>query len=416
MTNKIIIYNPSLVLIVGVSGYESAFAMQHFDATTILSLEQRSGLNQHNFTLDPLYCAVKERLQKAKLTVVDTTNMAPEQCKSLIQLARQYHILPSIIVLNIPLKDYTKEENHANTKAVSLKHKQLEQFIKYLKKSHNLVALHVLNAIAVVHTVHIECQPIWTDKSSEEGPFDIIGDIHGCFDETKQLLEKLGYRIQKNDQYKVTHPENRKIIFVGDLVDRGPNSVEVLRLVMDATASGIAFCVNGNHDDKLKRKLMGRQVTVAHGLQETLDQLANESEAFKVKGLNFLKGLASHLILDKGRLAVTHAGLKQQYFRRVSPRIHRFCMYGETTGEVNDFGLPVRHLWAKDYDGDTLIVYGHTPVPEPLVLNNTINIDTGCVFGGKLTALRYPEKTWVSVNAKKVYYAPIKPLDHSSLN
>jgi protein phosphatase len=245
----------------------------------------------------------------------------------------------------------------------------------------------------------------------ENGPFDLIGDVHGCFDELHQLLIKLGYHIHKNSTYKVTHPAQRKIIFVGDLVDRGPNTPDVLRLVMDMVASGIAFCVNGNHDDKLKRKLQGRDVKIAHGLAESLQQLAHESDAFKNQVMQFLDGLTSHYVLDDGKLAVAHAGLKQHYLGRDSAKIRAFCLYGQTTGETDEFGLPVRYPWAQDYRGSTLIVYGHTPTPEAQWLNNTINIDTGCVFGGKLTALRYPEKQLVAVPAARIYALPNKPLD-----
>ncbi|MGD0547194.1 MAG: polynucleotide kinase-phosphatase, partial [Terracidiphilus sp.] len=86
-----------------------------------------------------------------------------------------------------------------------------------------------------------------------------------------------------------------------------------------------------------------------------------------------------------------------------------FALFGETTGETDDYGLPVRYDWASEYRGKAMVVYGHTPVAEPEWLNRTIDIDTGCVYGGKLTALRYPEKELVSVPAIREYYAPSKP-------
>ena len=243
------------------------------------------------------------------------------------------------------------------------------------------------------------------------GPFDIIGDIHGCFDETQTLLKKLGYEIsKKRDRYSVKHPENRKIIFVGDLVDRGPRTPEVIRLAKHAIEDEQAFCVLGNHDDKLKRALMGKKVKIAHGLQESLDQFEQEGEEFRAEARNFLASLISHYVFDNGGLTVAHAGIKEEFIGRGAPSIKQFCMHGETTGEIDEFGLPVRYPWAEDYRGNTLIFYGHTPVPEPEWINNTINIDTGCVFGGKLTALRYPEKELVSVPARKVYADPVKPL------
>ena len=113
----------------------------------------------------------------------------------------------------------------------------------------------------------------------------------------------------------------------------------------------------------------------------------------------FLDGLVSHYVLDGGRLVVAHAGLQAEMHGRASAAVRAFALYGETTGETDEFGLPVRYPWAQDYRGQAAVVYGHTPVPEPDWVNNTICIDTGCVFGGRLTALRYPERELVSVPA-----------------
>jgi len=242
-----------------------------------------------------------------------------------------------------------------------------------------------------------------TDKRHETGAFDIIGDVHGCFDELQSLLMALGYQLPKKADDTLTHPQNRRLIFVGDLVDRGERSPEVLRLVMDAADAGIALCVNGNHDDRLRRYLKGNNVTIAHGLQETIDQLNVESDAFRQRVYDFLSNLPSHYWLDGGKLAVVHAGIKQEQLGQESASIRRLCMYGETTGEIDEHGFPERLPWANEYGGDTMIIYGHTPIDTPEWVNNTLNIDTGCVFGGKLTALRYPEKELVSVSANRTY-------------
>jgi len=227
-------------------------------------------------------------------------------------------------------------------------------------------------------------------------------------------MRKLGYVVEGAAPYVVSHPEGRKLVFVGDLVDRGPKTPEVLRIVMDMCASGVAFCVTGNHDYKLKKALQGRDVTVNHGLADSLEQMSHESGEFKRDVITFLDGLISHYVFDGGRLAVSHAGLKEHYIGRGSPRIRSFAMYGETTGEIDEFGLPVRHNWARDYRGKTMLVYGHTPVPQVEWLNHTLNIDTGCVFGGKLTALRYPEKDIVQVDAARVYAEPVRPMAHTA--
>ena len=117
----------------------------------------------------------------------------------------------------------------------------------------------------------------------------------------------------------------------------------------------------------------------------------------------------SHSVLDGGKLVVAHAGMKEEMQGRGSGAVRDFALYGETTGETDEFGLPIRYNWAAEYRGKATVVYGHTPVPEPEWLNRTINIDTGCVFGGKLTALRYPEKELVSVAARATYAVPARP-------
>ena len=157
------------------------------------------------------------------------------------------------------------------------------------------------------------------------------------------------------------------------------------------------------------RKLKGRDVQVTHGLAETLEQLAAEPDELREQARDFLDSLVSHVVLDDGRLVVAHAGMKESYQGRASGRVRDFALYGETTGETDEFGLPVRLQWAADYRGRAAVVYGHTPVAEPEWHNNTINIDTGCVFGGRLTALRWPERELVSVPAARTYYEPAKP-------
>jgi protein phosphatase len=193
--------------------------------------------------------------------------------------------------------------------------------------------------------------------------------------------------------------------------------------------SGQAFCVPGNHDVKLVKALKGRDVQLTHGLAESMQQLRDQPEEFRAQATKFLDGLVSHYVFDDGKLVVAHAGLAEsmqavESQRRLpqvclhlawvptgrgSAKVREFALYGETTGETDEFGLPVRYNWSADYRGKALVVYGHTPVPEPMWLNNTVNIDTGCVFGGRLTALRYPEREIVSVPARATYYESRKP-------
>ena len=208
-------------------------------------------------------------------------------------------------------------------------------------------------------------RPLWNDRKSEEGPFDLIGDVHGCYDELKELLAALGYAIDGTTEAPVvTPPQGRRAIFLGDLVDRGPNSPAVLRLAMSMVESGAAICIPGNHEVKLLKKLRGKNVKLSHGLAETVEQLDAESREFRDAVAEFINGLVSHYVLDQGRLVVAHAGLREEYQGRASSRVRSFCLYGETTGETDDFGLPVRYNWAAEYRGRAAVVYGHTPVPE----------------------------------------------------
>lgn len=258
----------------------------------------------------------------------------------------------------------------------------------------------------------IERTRLACDRREDSGPFDIIGDIHGCADELEMLLSNLGYEIKwSGKQVQVTPPAGRRAIFVGDFVDRGPRSPDVLRIAKHMVASGAALAVVGNHEDKLKRHLSGRNVKLTHGLKQTVDQLAVEPPEFLVEVLRWLDGLVSHYVLDRGKLVVVHAGLKEEMQGKASAAVTNFCMYGETTGELDESGLPVRCNWAADYSGKAKVIYGHTPVLEANWVNGTICIDTGCVFGGKLTALRYPELELVEVSAAKTYYERLRPLD-----
>ncbi|MBA2278776.1 MAG: metallophosphoesterase [Chloroflexia bacterium] len=248
---------------------------------------------------------------------------------------------------------------------------------------------------------------------SATGPFDILGDIHGCIDELRALMELLGYDVLASDG-SIRAPAGRTAVFLGDLVDRGPDSMAVLRLAMEMVETGAAICLIGNHDDKLWRKLIGRKVQLKHGLAETLAQLACEPAAMQDRVRRFLGDLPSHRVLDGGRLVVAHAGLKTSLHGRETGRARDFALYGATTGRLDAAGLPIRLDWAMDYAGHARVVYGHTPVAEPRWTNGTINIDTGCVFGGRLTALRYPELELVSVSARAPYATLARPFlpDH----
>jgi len=421
---KITIPELSLVVLIGPSGCgKSTFASQQFKPTEVLSSDYCRGLvsndeNDQTATKDAfevLHFIVRKRLAAGRLTVIDATNVQQESRKPLVALAREFHVLPIAIVFDFPEKlCQERNRNRPNrdfgSHVIRNQAQQLRRSLRGLERE-GFRGLHIFRSSDELASLEIERQPMWTNLRAEHGPFDIIGDIHGCFDELRELLTELGYSVQKDDaEHQVIPLEGRKAIFLGDLVDRGPKITAVMRLAMSMVDAGTAFCIPGNHDMKLLQKLRGKDVKLTHGLADSLAQLEEEPPEFKKKVTEFLDGLISHYVLDDGKLVVAHAGMKEEMQGRGSAAVRAFALFGETTGETDEFGLPVRYNWAADYRGRAMVVYGHTPVAEPQWLNRTINIDTGCVFGGKLTALRYPEKELVSVPAHRTYYAPAKPL------
>jgi protein phosphatase len=417
----------SLVVLIGASGSgKSTFARRHFKATEVLSSDYCRGLasddeNDQSATPDAfeiLRFIASRRLRRGLLTVVDATNVAPEDRKWLVELAREYHTLPVAIVLNLPERvchdrNREREDRRFGPHVVRRQNMLVRSSLRTLKRE-GFRHVFVLETPEGVEAASIVRELLWNNLKHVRGPFDIIGDIHGCYDELRELLEKLGYEVRQRDgepegSVDVVQPPERKAVFLGDLVDRGPKTPAVLRLVMGMVAAGTALCVPGNHDMKLLRKLWGKDVRLTHGLAETMAQLDGEAPEFIKEVATFLDELVSHYVLDDGKLVVAHAGMKEALQGRGSGAVREFALYGETTGETDEFGLPVRYNWAAEYRGRAAVVYGHTPVPEPEWINHTINIDTGCVFGGRLTALRYPERELVSVAARREYAAPGRP-------
>jgi protein phosphatase len=419
----------SLVVLIGASGSgKSTFARKHFKATEILSSDYCRGLvsddeNNQAATkeaFEVLHFIAAKRLAAGKLTVVDATNVQPEARKPLVALAREYHCLPVAIVLNLPEKichqrNQTRPDRDFGPHVVRQQTSQLRQSMRNLERE-GFRHVHVLNSLEEIEAAEFTRDPLWNNRKSDHGPFDIIGDVHGCFDELIDLFEKLNYVVSRNESgdsvLKIEPPPGRRAIFVGDLVDRGPKSPEVVRLVMGMVQLGSALAVPGNHDIKFMRAIWGKKVQITHGLAESLQQFEAYEEhyrGFSRIAADFMDDLVSHYVFDEGKLVVAHAGMKETMQGRGSGKVREFALFGETTGETDEFGLPVRYPWAKEYRGRAMVVYGHTPVPEPEWLNRTIDIDTGCVFGGKLTALRYPELELISVPARQTYAQPARP-------
>ncbi|MBT34175.1 MAG: polynucleotide kinase-phosphatase [Thalassobius sp.] len=420
----------SLVVLIGASGSgKSSFAKKHFKETEVLSSDYCRALvsddeNNQKATDDAFdvlnYIAAK-RLKNGLLTVIDATNVQKASRNSLVALARKFHCLPVAIVLDLPEsvcaeRNKNRTDRNLGNHVIRNQRLDLKRSVKKLKLEGFRHIFHFKSEEEINALSNINRDKLYTNKKEETGPFDIIGDVHGCYDELVLLLQKLDYQLDQveydNKQFgiQVTPPAGRKAIFLGDLVDRGPASPQVLKLAMSMVNTDSALCVPGNHDVKLYKYLIGKKVQIKHGLQETIEQLATETDEFKREVKEFIYNLRSHYVLDGGKLVVAHAGLIEEMQGRGSGAVRSFCLYGETTGEIDEFGLPVRYNWAKEYRGAAKVIYGHTPVPEAEWFNRTIDIDTGCVFGGKLTALRYPEEELVAIDAKEVYCEPVRPL------
>jgi hypothetical protein len=242
------------------------------------------------------------------------------------------------------------------------------------------------------------------------GPFDVIGDLHGCVDELEELLAVLGYKIDSEDH--LTHPENRTLVFLGDLNDRGPHNAEACRLAMLWVGQGSALYAPGNHCNKLKRYLEGRKVTLSQGLDVTVkevERMERRVPGFAQAVRRFIEEAPPYLWLAGGRLVVAHGGIKDYMIGRADERIRSMVLFGDTTGEKNPDGTPVRLDWAAHYRGKSDVIYGHTPTSLPLWRNRTANIDQACVFGGWLTAARWPERDFVQVGARYAYYVERTP-------
>ena len=241
-----------------------------------------------------------------------------------------------------------------------------------------------------------------THRPAELGPFDIIGDIHACYDELVELLDKLGYH---NDDVVYRHPEGRRVVFLGDLFNRGPDNVGVLRLVAAMVDNGQALYVRGNHCQYIYgyfQHYAGREYQRARNWIDDLTKW----EHFEIGDLvrRLVREAPPFMVLDEGRLVATHAGIEEHMIGPLTPDTFGFCLFGENLDEVNEFGFPKRRDWAATYHGDAFIAYGHTPtMAVPEIRFNTVNLDGGCCFGGWMSAMRYPEREFVVVQAKQNY-------------
>jgi len=407
-----------LIMLVGCSGSgKTSFAARHFRETEIVSSDHCRALicddendqNVNEAAFELVHFIVERRLAARKLTVVDATSLEESSRQELRKLAKEHHAVVIAVVLTVCLKELkarlaARPDRHFPAEVLERQFKLMERSKHRLEKE-GFRHVHLLegNNIQTAVFSRRKMRPDW---SHVPGPFDLIGDVHGCIHELKLLLAKLGYQLSESEPFEVVPPEGRHLFFLGDLVDRGPDSPQVLRVVMDLVKQGHAFCLMGNHEAKLLRKLSGHGVKPSHGLEITLQQLEGASSSFLERIRQFFESMESHYVLDEGRLVAAHAGMPENMQCRETGAVHAFGLYGKSSGKVDERGFPIRLDWASDYEGHALVVYGHTPVATAEWRHNTICIDTGCVFGGELTALRYPEMELVSVPAERIYYQP----------
>jgi protein phosphatase len=353
---------------------------------------------------DALHATVAHRLSRRTPTAIDVTDATAADRTALLRIAKRTFTQPVAIAL---LSDGKKGD--ARIRA-------LREIVQRLQRD----GVRIVHVLREGDEVGIVREPIATDRRDLTGPFDIIGDVHGCTDELETLLGKLGYTVTWHDdggtrRVTVTPPPGRRLIFVGDLVDRGPRTPDALRIVMNVASAGTGFCVPGNHDAKFRRWLAGRNVTMVHGLDRSVTQMEAEPADFHQAVRVVLDALPSHIWCDGGRLVVAHAGLAADMIGRSTPAVREFCLYGDTDGATDAEGLAIRYHWAAGYRGETAIVYGHTPVADAIWFNNTLCLDTGCCFGNRMSALRWPEREIVSVPALHQYAPPRRPFGHPPL-
>jgi protein phosphatase len=405
----------ALVLLVGPSGSgKSTFAAQHFGPSEILSSdacrrmvaddEGAQEATEEAFSL--LNHWLDLRLKRRRFTVVDSTALKPSARDSLLKIAEARHVPVFVLALDVSLDECLRRaaartERLVPETAIRRQYAQFDNAKREIARDKRLTGFHFLRE-EEIGSVTIERG----DTTINSHGFDVIGDVHGCWLELGDLLEKLGYLWDAKTGLP-RHPQGRIPVFVGDLADRGPDSPRVLRMVATLVATGQALFAPGNHDDKLFRMLRGNKVTRSHGLELTEAQInalpETERNTLTTDVLTYLAAAPPYQVLDEGRLIVAHAGMREEYVGRTDGQVKQFTLYGDVRGFEPGTNKPIRHDWASEYHGETLIAYGHTPQEKVRFVGNTINLDSGCVFGGELTALRYPEREVVSVPARAVY-------------
>ncbi|MCZ7861156.1 polynucleotide kinase-phosphatase [Agrobacterium salinitolerans] len=417
-----------LVLLVGSTGSgKTSLASRLFDPTESVSLDACRALvsgdaEDQSATRDASDVAeriVEARLRRRLLTVVDATNVRHEDRQRWIAAAERTHSLVTAIVLDPGMSFCHKharkrEGTRYNPRAVEQHHTLLSRDKRKLGKAFGIRNSFWLSSSEEIDSATVVRRRSFNDLRDISGPFDIIGDIHGMTDELEALLTKLGWSFSWSGEGEdravaLSHPEGRKLVFVGDAVDRGPRSLDALRVMRSAIESGVGYAVASNHDARISRWLRGQAVSEGGGIETTQAEFDGLSGAFRVSMGEFIDALPAHYVFDGGNLVVAHAGIEEEMILGASKAMREFAVYGPKTPPDAE-GRSARVDWAKGYRGKATVVYGHVACEEAAWFNNTICIDTAAVYGRELTALRWPEKELVSVPASRAYAEIDKPL------
>ncbi len=387
--------------------------------------DQYESISNEAFTM--MDSMIEARCKLNKLTFVDATHLKEEERKKYISIARKHHVPIITVILNISqetlLERDEQRDNPRGKRRIKQQYQLFKREIRYIKKE-GYTAAYVIGEKESVEFIRRSNQ---IEIDINDG-IDIIGDIHGCYDEMIILLEKLGYI--KNEAGLYIHPEGRIFVSLGDVMSRGPKSLKTMQFFLKHFEHNLTYMIDSNHGWKIARWLDGKNVTLGHGDEKVAEEFKQYEEKFgaektaevKRKLKEFLVKAPSHYVFKKNGvplLVCAHAGIKDKYIGKQSRRISDFCRYGDTDG-IDERGKPIRKDWFINHKTSALIVWGHDPKPQPLVINNTINIDQGAVFGGQLTAFRYPEKEFISVKAKENYSGvddnPLQEWERNRLN
>lgn len=408
--------SPSVILVWGCEGSGAgAFAERLFGAQALRSRTLRRAISGEDEASREFAAQAQEVLanvaeRRARGTrglplVIELEPWAGHDPLALATIARKASLPCHVLALAVPARRCRARRPDLDVEDTSAQRRCYDQALGELSKRKG-VTIEVLKEPDAI--TGWRGRPLSCDRRQERGPFDLIGDVHGCYAELLELLGALGYREDSELGYR--HPEGRRLVFLGDLTDRGPRNLDSLRLAMRLVNEGEALAVRGNHDDKLARYLAGRKVNVSHGLQATVDEFESlppdEAPEFRASAQEFLRSLPAHLVLEGGELVAVHGGLEERLIGREGGRVDSFALYGDPSGKLDAEGYPERRDWAESYRGEAWIAYGHTPTGHVRWRHRTICVDQGCVFGGALTALRWPERTTLSIPAHHAHSPP----------